>query len=50
MNKQELILNLKSQQEEDYEFAHMEADKLLIEFINDDEITEAFNNLPKGYS
>lgn len=34
----------------DPEHAHAEADKLLLEFINDEEITEAFNNLELWYA
>ena len=34
----------------DPETAHDMADKLLIEFIDDDEITDAFNAVPKWYA
>ena len=32
------------------EDAHIDADNLLLEFINDKEITEAFENISKWYS
>jgi len=34
----------------DYETAHIEADKLLIEYINDSEVTEAFEEIGRWYS
>jgi len=32
------------------EDAHIDADELLLEFINDEEILEAFESIPKWYS
>jgi len=34
----------------DTEKTHIKADKLLLEFINDSEITKAFNKIDKWYS
>lgn len=34
----------------DIESAHIEADNLLLEYISDDEITEAFNDIDKWYA
>jgi hypothetical protein len=51
MTKQELIEKLKALKiDEDVEFSHQEADNLLIEFINDIEIQEAYNDLYKWYA
>jgi hypothetical protein len=32
------------------EYAHYDADQALLEFINDDEITKAFNAIKKWYA
>lgn len=52
MTKQELIEELKKlQQSDDPEVAHMEADNLLLEFIDDDEeVSEAFNSIEMWYA
>ncbi len=34
----------------DQEQAHVEADELLLEMINDSEVTRAFKNIPKWYA
>lgn len=34
----------------DVECAHIEADKLLIEFINDPDVTQAYDAVPKWYA
>lgn len=34
----------------DYEFQHMNADQLLLDYINDENVTEAFNKIKKWYS
>lgn len=34
----------------DLEKAHIEADILLLEYINDEEITKAFNDIDKWYA
>lgn len=34
----------------DEERAHVDADRVLLELINDDEITEAFNAIDKWYA
>jgi hypothetical protein len=52
MKKLELISKLKALSDTniDPEIAHTEADKLLIEFIADPEIQEAFDGITKYYS
>lgn len=51
MNKSDLIEYLTYLQEfTDYEEAHILADKALLEFINDSEIKQAFDNLDKWYA
>jgi len=55
MNRRdEIKKKLKSISEGDFpgdeEKAHIEADKLLLELINDPEITEYFNNIEKWYA
>jgi hypothetical protein len=52
MTKQELLDKLAACANHDYgpEAGHEDADEALIAFINDPEITEAFNNLEKWYS
>lgn len=51
MTKQELLKKLielhKDTREEDN---HIEADNLLLEYINNEEITTAFNKIDKWYS
>ena len=50
MNKKELITKLKELAEDlDCEYAHVEADNLLIEYINDKEIKEAFDKVCKWF-
>lgn len=53
MTKQELIEKLKqivtTNDREDFESSHMEADKALLEYINDPEVTEAFNSVERWY-
>jgi hypothetical protein len=43
-------LNVTDDPEADYAIAHMNADRTLLNLIDDAEITEAFNNVPKWYS
>ena len=51
MTKKELLeIFVDTQKKYDPEFAHEEADKALIEFINDKEIEEAFNDMVKWYA
>ena len=54
MNKQELIIKLGEQYGADVipdaETSHVNADGLFLEFINDDEISAAFNKVPKWYA
>lgn len=56
MTKQELIDNLKALHTKDddkyvdNEDTHIRADELLLEFINDKEVSEAFNNIDKWYA
>lgn len=51
MSKEELIVALKECAENsDTEIAHEVADKLLIIYINDQDIKEAFESIKKWYS
>lgn len=51
MNKQELLQKLEECAENgDTQGAHIEADKALLEFIDDEEITEAFRSWRKWYA
>jgi hypothetical protein len=53
MTKEELIERLKKLRElsdEDTEVAHCDADDALIEYIGDEEIAEAFDNIHKWYA
>lgn len=51
MTKTELIARLKACAENgDTESAHCDADDLLIGFINDPKITEAYESVPKWYA
>jgi hypothetical protein len=50
MTKDELITRLKKAEELDRETYHIQADDLLLEFINDPEITAAYNAMNKWYS
>ena len=36
--------------DEDYESHHAEADELLLDYINDEKVTEAFNKIKKWYA
>lgn len=52
MNKEELIKRLKYIKETsgDTEADHIHVDKALTDFINDKEVTEAFNDIDKWYA
>lgn len=53
MEKEVLIKKLKklsSDKNGDYEITHYRADKLLIQYINDKEIEEAYDDVGKWYS
>lgn len=51
MTKDELLEKLSALAEgHDSEHAHAEADKALIEFIDDDEITAAYQSVEKWYA
>ena len=53
MEKEVLIKKLKklsSDKNGDYETTHYRADRLLIQYINDKEIEEAYDNVGKWYS
>ena len=55
MTVDELIKNLERLKESvilcgDKEKIHIEADNLLLEYINNEKVTEAFDNIPKWYS
>jgi hypothetical protein len=51
ITKEELIKKLKEFAEnDDYEMAHAEADDLLVLYLNDEEITDAYDSVGKWYS
>lgn len=55
MEKRELvqklnILKISTDNNGDEEENHQEADKLLLKFINEEEITKAFNDIRKWYA
>ena len=51
MDRQELIKKLNEWADStDYEIAHRFADELLLEFINDKEISEAYDSIGKWYA
>ena len=53
MEKEELIEKLKTVEERidgDQEDWHWEADNLLLQYINDERVTEAFREIDKWYS
>jgi hypothetical protein len=50
MNKEELLNSLLELDTEDPESSHIKADELLLEFINDEEISQTFHNIEKWYS
>lgn len=53
MEKKELIERLENIKKEywwDTEEAHVEADSALIEYINDEEVTKAYDNIDKWYA
>ena len=45
----ELLLRLEQARELPDGYAHIEADNLLLQFINDPRVTAAFDRIPKGY-
>lgn len=53
ITKEELITELEKlvkTENDDYETTHAKADMLLIQYINDEEITEAYDNVGKWYA
>ncbi|MBE3144191.1 MAG: hypothetical protein IMZ61_09750 [Planctomycetes bacterium] len=50
MTPEELADKLKDCQSQDTENCHMAADRLLLEYINNDEVTKAFYALSKWYA
>lgn len=51
MSKEELLTKLKEYAEYgDVKFAHIKADKALLEFINNDEIEASWNAVEKWYA
>lgn len=50
LTKQELLEKLAGLDDGDREVAHLNADSLLIQFINDPEITKAYERIDKWYS
>lgn len=50
MAVEELIEELKKLANDDPEENHLEADELLLKFINNEEVAKAFNDIKKWYS
>ena len=51
MTKQELINKLSElQKDKDYEIAHVLADYLLLDYINDKQVRKAFQQIKKYYA
>jgi len=50
MDKAELLRKLKDLGEEDPEMGHKLADRLLLEYINDVDVSEAFDFISKWYA
>ncbi len=51
LTRDELLQKLKDLEEaHDVESAHVEADSLLLVYIDDAEISEAFHDIPKWYA
>lgn len=53
MDKKELLERLRYIQEElpeDEEMCHFQADKALLEYINDSDVTNAFDKIEKWYA
>lgn len=49
-NLEKLLNRLKDLKDADPEWGHSEADKALLEYINNSEVTEAFEEIDKWYS
>lgn len=50
MTKEDCIKKLKNCDSNDYEVEHLKADEILLEYINDEEIEEAYNKIHKWYA
>lgn len=50
MDKEELLLGLKECREQDTESGHLNADALLIRYIDDEDIEKAYNSVNKWYA
>lgn len=50
LKKDELIAKLKEIDSSDIEKNHIEADNLLLQYINDKKVTEAFKDIYKWYA
>lgn len=53
INKKKLITELQKisrTENDDFEETHYKADMLLLQYINDEEITEAYENVGKWYA
>jgi Glu-tRNA(Gln) amidotransferase subunit E-like FAD-binding protein len=51
ITKEELIKKLKElAKDNDYEMAHIKADNLLLLYLNDEEIEEAYDSVGKWYA
>ena len=44
------IAELQESGDDDYEFHHAKADELLLNYINNEKVTEAFNRIEKWYA
>lgn len=50
VDKLEEIIDLQNKGHRDLEFHHMDADQLLLDYINDPEVSEAFYDIEKWYA
>lgn len=50
MTRDEVLKRLRSLHSGDEEVDHLDADGALLEYINDPEISQAFNEIPKWYA
>lgn len=50
MTKEELIIKLKNCNSGDEEIDHVNADRTLLEYINDEEVTKTFHDIDKWYA
>lgn len=50
LSREELLRRLRDEVSADPESGHLEADRALLEFIDDPEVTEAFEAIAKWYA